>query len=134
MTVFLFGHSDDQFLDERALANFLKRDLRKRNGLYHVVTANLYTGPQAGDVVVFHKNNQFVGEAIVKHELLRYGRRRRINGQLYEGDVTFVPATIRAYRKMVPFSEVEETTNLMVNRQAKQRIRPGDYKAIIGTE
>ncbi len=134
MTTYLFPHSAAEFDDEQMLADFLEGELKERGGQYRVVTANRYTSPQDGDLVIFHRAGHFVGEALIERSLRRYEEPQRIANQEYEGEFIFDPRTVRVYANATKFAEVREKSGLKVFPMAIQKINPKDYEAIVGTE
>ncbi|HEY8767478.1 MAG TPA: hypothetical protein VIP09_09520 [Dehalococcoidia bacterium] len=131
MSVYLFPHGANEFDSAKDLANFLRGELTKRRGIYHVVTANKYTSPQADDLVIFCREGTFVGEAWVKKGLRRYPKPKPIKGGVYDGELVFYPETIKVYRKPARFEDVRQTLGLKVNPQAIQRLSPVAYKTIV---
>ena len=129
-TIFLFPHSEDEFPTKEDLKKYLRGPLLKRGGEYRVVRADRYTGPQRGDVAIFHRDGQFVGEAQVEVGLQRYDRRRRIGGRTYQGWLTFDPSSVRVYE--ATFKEFKRRTGIKVNPQAIQKINVDGYRAIAG--
>jgi hypothetical protein len=125
----LFPHGD-RFDNSEDLADFLVGELKEQNGVYRVIKASKYSGLRVDDLVIFHKNDRFVGEARIQKKLRRYGRPKVVDDYRYEGEIVFDPASIRIFPPT--FDEVASLSDLRVFRPAVQRISIKDYQAIRG--
>jgi hypothetical protein len=127
----LLPHSEDEFETAAALAEWLDTDLRCREGRYRVITTRRYTTFRAGDVVVFHRAGEIVGDAWLKQGLERLQPADRISGQLYRGLLVFDTRTIRVYPKTMSLKELTKATGLKVNPQTIHYLSERQYSAIL---
>jgi hypothetical protein len=130
--IYSFPHSSEEFSSAEELADYLRETLVDRDGRYRVVTASRYTSPKSGDIVLFQKDRQVVGEARIKEGLRRYEQPERVAGHKYQGYITFDPDTVRVYEKTISFDEVEEKSGIKLISRAVQGIDSKAYKAIMG--
>ncbi len=130
--VFLFPHSSAEFPGgEEDLRGFLSTTLVRNRGSYRVAKADRYTTPQPGDIVVFHKDRKFVGEARVKQGLRRFERPERIGGHRFQGFIMFDPDTIWVYEKAVTFDDAKRS-GLKVYQLAVQKTDWATYHTVVG--
>lgn len=127
----LFPHSEAEFATAQELADWLDDDLRCRKGWYRVINTRKYTKLREGDVVVFHRAGEIVGDAWLKHELERLRPADRAGGQLYRGLLVFDPHTIRVYPRTMTLKELTRVTGLKINPQTVHYLREREYAAIL---
>jgi hypothetical protein len=125
----LFPHSSLEFDGVGQLADFLENDLYKRRGIYRVPKVSGYSGLRPGDLVIFHKDRRFVGEARVAKAVRRYRKPLVGPDQTYEGEIVFDPKSIRVY--VLSFDTLTKLTGRKVMPVAKQTISIQDYQAIV---
>jgi hypothetical protein len=73
-----------------------------------------------GDRVVFHKSRQFVGEAKLKQGLIEPSDRPR--DREFEGFLTSDLKSIRQYRPLLPFQEVEAVFGRTIGHRRPSRL------------
>jgi hypothetical protein len=127
MGIRLFPHGENEFDSAKELAEWLQSDFKVRNGVYHVRTADKYTGVSADDLVIFCRDGLFVGEAWVKKPLRRY---RKPKGD-YEGEIVFYPETIAVYRRRARFDDLRQTLGIKIFPMAIQRLSPAAYRTVV---
>jgi hypothetical protein len=131
-SVYFFPHSRDEFPQTQDLKEFLQGTLVRRDGIYRVVSAERYVRLRKGDIVVFHKGRQLIGEARVQEGVRRYEKPERVDGYVYEGYVVFDVKSAWIYGESIPFALATTRSGTRINPRAVHKVDWITYHTIVG--
>lgn len=126
-TVHTFHHGAI-FEDTDALAEYLRKQLRRQEGKYWVVTPEKYASSLPGDTVLFHKSRKFVGEARLKKGFVPQFKRGKPKN--YLGYLTFYLSSIKVYDPVISFDDVEEHLQGALSFRGPAEVGWGTYKIV----
>jgi len=133
--VLIFPHSPKEADSASAikLADWLRTRLRG-DGVYPVVgIAPGYRGATPGTLVLFQKDKQIVGEAIVKEGYRFYagGEISPMSGKPYKGEILFEPSSVRCYVKPLSLADASRLTGKELMPRFVQRLEWNQYGALL---